>query len=319
MAVKENDSKKKSSTKKTVKKNNSKKSTERSELDVTTRIRVDDVRINDAESLDVSFLEGKSKKKANKNTKKVKKNILNDKKKSVDIENIFKIIILIAVSLAVVIVICFLIKNNFKDKEKTKKQEKVVVEEKKEEKEVIMDRNYLFVGDFYTEEFPFDEFDLDYHYVKSSDDDLTTDSLFDDIESSIYIYNPSIIFISVGFNDLYDGKDIDDVISNLDEIIDSIQNNRQYAEIYIESLYPINDKSESFDKKLVGDNIDNDLINKFNKKLLSLTKKKKVNYLDVYSMLEKKGALDLDYTDDGVNLNLDGYKQVMKVINKIID
>ena len=63
MAVKENDNKKKSSTKKTVKKNNSKKSTERSELDVTTRIRVDDVRINDAESLDVSFLEGKSKKK----------------------------------------------------------------------------------------------------------------------------------------------------------------------------------------------------------------------------------------------------------------
>ena len=53
--------------------------------------------------------------------------------------------------------------------------------------------------------------------------------------------------------------------------------------------------------------------------MCNITKKKDINYLDVYSMLEKKGALDLDYTDDGVNLNLDGYKQVMKVINKIID
>ena len=311
MAVKDNN--------KNSKKKNIRKNKEESELDVTTRIRVDDVRINDAESLDVSFLEGSNKKRVDKNTKKVKKSILENKRKIVDFENIIKIILFVAVSLTIVVIICFLIKNNLKDYNKKIEDDKLVVEEKVDEKEMVMDRNYLFVGDFYTEDFPFDEFELDYHYVKSSDKDLTTDSLLEDIETNIYIYNPSIIFISVGYNDLYDGKDIDKIISNLSEIIDSIQNNRQYAKIYIESMYPINKKSELFDKDIVGNNIDNDIINKFNKKLLSLTKKKEVNYLDVYSMLEKNGVLDLDYTDDGVNLNKDGYKQVMKVINKIID
>ena len=226
---------------------------------------------------------------------------------------------MIAISLAVVIVICFLIKNNFKEKEKKKKQEKVVVEEKKEEKEVIMDRNYLFVGDFYTEEFPFDEFDLDYHYVKVSDNNMDTADVLDDMKSKIYDYNPSIIFIELGINDLDSGMDSKDIIKNIKSIIDKIKENRPYARICIESLYPINTSVDDFDNEILSDEINNSKIVSFNKQLKDLTEKNDVIYLDMFSMLEKGGKLDSEYTDNGIYLNDDGYKQILKLVNNEID
>ena len=55
-----------------------------------------------------------------------------------------------------------------------------------EEKRAI-DDNYLFVGDFYTDKFNFD--DLDYHYVKSVDKDLTTEKLLNDLDKKIVNLN----------------------------------------------------------------------------------------------------------------------------------
>lgn len=312
-----------STPKRTTKKLNvdKKKNSKKKDLDVTTRIRVDEVRINDAESLDTSFLEGRSKKRVNKNTKKVKNKILNDSDKNIDIINIIKIVIYLVFSITVVILFVLFIKNNMSsinNNKNTEKDKDEITLKKDDDSKVIVDRNYLFVGDFYTESFDFDDFDLDYHYIKSSNNKLTTEMLLSDIENMVYVYNPSIVFINVGFNDLDSGKKIDETIDDLDDIITSIKNNRTYANIYIQSIYPINTKAKDYDSDLI-DNINNDIIVKFNKRLLALTKSKKVNYLDVYSMLEKNGELDLDYTTDGVNLNEDGYKQVFKVINKVID
>ena len=76
----------------------------------------------------------------------------------------------------------------------------------------IVDDNYLFVGDFSIDKLNKDDFGLDYHYVKSSEENLTTSALIDDLKKKIYDYNPSDVFLNIGMTDLKDNKSIDEII-----------------------------------------------------------------------------------------------------------
>ena len=291
------------------KKNDNKK------LDVTTRIRVDEIRLNDSDSLDTSFLEGRVERQSRNNTKKVAEKILKDnsdriRKLKVIKRLFFTIALVMCIILLIILLVNFVKEIDFSKNNKTSNN----VVQKTEEKEI--DNNFLFVGDFGTEEFNFDNYDLDYHYVKKTDKKLTTKKLIDDINDYIYKYNPSIVFLQVGIIDLDEDKSIDEIIDNYGKIIDSIKENRSYAEIYIESLYPINRDIEDFDDEIIKSDIDNDDIKKLNSRLKTLAEEKKVKYIDLFSALENKGKLDEIYTDNGYLLNDDGYKQVYKYIIK---
>ena len=291
------------------KKNDNKK------LDVTTRIRVDEIRLNDSDSLDTSFLEGRVERQSRNNTKKVAEKILKDnsdriRKLKVIKRLFFTIALVMCIILLIILLVNFVKEIDFSKKNKTSNN----VVQKTEEKEI--DNNFLFVGDFGTEEFNFDNYDLDYHYVKKTDKKLTTKKLIDDINDYIYKYNPSIVFLQVGVIDLDEDKSVDEIIDNYGKIIDSIKENRSYAEIYIESLYPINRDIEDFDDEIIKSDIDNDDIKKLNSRLKTIAEEKKVKYIDLFSALENKGKLDEIYTDNGYLLNDDGYKQVYKYIIK---
>lgn len=293
------------------------KSNNKAKTDVTTRIRIDEIRLNDSESLDTSFLEGRIEKQSRKNSSKVKEKILKDNTKKVKklklLKKIFFSISIICLFVLLIIVFVNVVKKiSHNVDNKTEK----VVEVKKES---IIDDNYLFVGDYQVGKFNFDDYDLDYHYVKKSDDDLTTSKLIDNIDDYVYIYNPSIVFIQVGINDLNEDKSIDEIIDNYEEIIKLIKKKRPYAVIYIESLYPINKDVDDYDKDIIDDDVNNDKIKDVNKRLESLAEKEKVNYLKIYDVLQSKGKLDKDYTDNGVYLNDEGYKQVLKVVRGQID
>lgn len=291
-------------------------------LDVTTRIRVDEIRLNDSDSLDTSFLEGRYEKRANKNSTKVKEKILKDDSEKIKkLEKLKKIFYGIAGVFTLILLIIVLVnvikKIDFSPK--TNSNNNVKVEKKKKEDTKVIDNNYLFVGDFHTKKFEFSDFDLDYHYVKTSEDYMTTSKVLDDMRKNIYQYNPSIVFIELGLADLDKKKSTDDIVNNISDIIDSIKKNRSYATICIESIYPINRDVDDFDDDAIDGSVDNDDIIEVNKELKKLAEDKKVTYIDVFSMLEDKEKLSKDYTDDGVHLNKDGYKQVLKLINKEID
>jgi len=284
-------------------------------LDVTTRIRVDEIRLNDSDSLDTSFLEGRVERQSRNNTKKVAEKILKDnsdriRKLKVIKRLFFTIALVMCIILLIILLVNFVKEIDFSKNNKTSNN----VVQKTEEKEI--DNNFLFVGDFGTEEFNFDNFELDYHYVKKTDKKLTTEKLNNDLNDYIYKYNPSIVFLQVGIIDLDEDKSIDEIIDNYGKIIDSIKENRSYAEIYIESLYPINRDIEDFDHEIIKSDIDNDDIKKLNSRLKTLAEEKKVKYIDLFSALENKGKLDEIYTDNGYLLNDDGYKQVYKYIIK---
>lgn len=296
--------KKTSNKKNTTNKSSTKKTTPK-KLEDTIRIRIDDDRVNDVDSLDTSFIDGKKRNKVKEN-KKAKEKILTETKDYSNVFSVIKYIIYVLAAVCVVVLGVIALKDTsfFKDIDKPVEE----IEKKEEEKEVILPDNYLFVGDFYTKNMELDDFL--YPYVKVSDLEYTTSDLLNNIDNDIYVYNPSTIFIEIGYNDLKNEVDENEIISNLEEIIKGIKSNRPYAKVYIESLYPIN---------LDDNNVTNKDIKSLNSKIKKLTKSLDINYIDMYNELLDEGKLKESYSDDGINLNEDGYKRVYKVINRIVD
>ncbi len=276
-------------------------------IENTTRIRIDKERLNDVDSLDTSFLEGRVDAKS-------KKKVLNSKpvkRKSVDLSILRNVILTVLfIVLLVVAVLALLNRSTDSSKPKVKKvtEEKVVK---------IVDDNYIFVGDFHTDNLNFE--DLDYHYTKLNNHDYKTEDLLNNLEDLVYRYNPSIVFIELGFNDLKDGVEAVDTVTNLSEIIDNIKKNRTYTKIYIESIYPINTDIENFDEDLINENVTNERINNLNEMIEELAKDKKVEYIDVYKELSLNDKLNEEYTDNGVYLNTNGYEKVLKLLKKVVD
>ena len=282
-----------------VKKTKTKKVTED-----TTRIRVGEDRINDAESIDVSFVEG--------NKDKVdKEKLLKEKKDHSFLYGILKTLVLFLI-VAVLFVFAFMYardNNLLENVFHVKPQIKVKVKEKEVK---TMDYNYLFIGDYHTNGMEFDEFYKP--YVKVCNDDYTTSDIVDDLRDHIYVYNPTHVFIELGANDLTDESSISELVSNLKKIVRGIQNNRSLANIYVESLYPVNDSIEGFNS-----DINIELIKKANSEIESICKSLDVTYIDMYNELSKDDVLKEDYTDDGVRLNNDGYRKLFKIINRYIE
>ena len=273
-------------------------------LEDTTRIRITEDRINDAESIDVSFVEG-NKDKVN------KEKLLKEKKDHSFIYGIIKTLVLFLI-VAVLFVFAFMYardNNLLENVFHIKPQIKVKVEEKEVK---TMDYNYVFIGDYHTEGMDFDDFYKP--YVKVSNEEYTTSDILDDLNENIYIYNPTDVFIELGSNELNDETSISEVVNNLKKIVRGIQNNRSLANIYVESIYPINDKIDGFDSDLSIE-----YIKKANKEIEDVCKELKVDYIDMYKELSEDDLLKEDYTDDGIKLNSDGYKKVFKVINRYIE
>lgn len=290
--------------------NKNKNSNKNKLKDNSPQVRMDKERINDIETLDTSFLEGRITKKKNKT---VKENLLKD-----NTSNSSKYIKYVLIVLAIILVvggIYFFYKGiiNQLDKIEYKSENKDVVVPSPTIK-VDMDNNYLFVGTFNTNRLDFGD---DYHYIKVSEDHYNTNHILDDMTKQVYQYNPTYVFIELGINELYVESNTD-FVDRLGKIIDGIKENRPYAKIYVESIYPINRKVENFDNTIIEEYIDNEMIYTVNKDIKKMVEEKEVKYLDLYSLLIQDDNLIEDYTDNGVYLNDRGYKVVYDEINKII-
>lgn len=301
------------------KKNNSKKDLEDTrELDNTTRIRIDAERLNDSDSLDTSFLEGRVEKKS---SKKTKDKILKSTGDNSSIFNVLKIITLFWLTLTVLglcIYIVFSMGFNKPKKEVKKssnKSEVVSKEDKKNNK--VIDDNVLFLGDYSLTNLDLDDFY--YPKVVMNEKEYSLNKIKDDLNNKIYIYNPSVLFISLGNYDITNNSSIDEMISDYKEIINGVKNNRPYCDIYVLSLLPINESIDEFNSDLINEGFEANDISVFNSQLKRLCGELKVNYLDIYKELAVDDKLNDDYTDDGVNLNEDGYKRLFKIIRKVME
>ncbi len=176
----------------------------------------------------------------------------------------------------------------------------------------LLDNNYVFLGDSITAGYDLDEFYPDYPVINSGVSGYRAKDILKRLDEMVYIYNPSKVFLLIGTNDIAKGKDKDYIVNKISEIIDNIKENRKYAKIYIESIYPINSSKVK--------NRSNDFINELNKEIKLLCEQKEVNYINIHKLLiDEDGELKKDYSDDGLHLTEEGYEVITQELIKYLN
>ena len=187
----------------------------------------------------------------------------------------------------------------------------------KEEIESIKDNytNYLFLGDSITEYYDLDKYFPDMPVVNSGVAGDTTDDILNDMKGRVYDYNPSKVFLLIGTNDLRDEKSVDEVVDNIKKIIENIETNKKDAEIYLESIYPVN---EEINEKVV-ELRNNPDINEINDKIEKYAEERNITCIDLHEkLINDEGLLDRKYTKDGLHLNEEGYEVVTEELMKYL-
>ena len=187
-------------------------------------------------------------------------------------------------------------------------------------KKEIINPNVVMLGDSIT-----DFYDLDKYYgsdkliVNSGINGNKTSDIINNIRNRVYAYNPSKIFLLIGVNDiLYDDASPEKVISQIDIITQEIKQKLPNTKIYIESIYPVNNKWKTeHDNSLKDESEVNETIVKTNKLLKQYCLDNDYKYIDVYSSLtDENNNLDSNYTNDGLHPNDNGYEVITKILKK---
>ena len=189
---------------------------------------------------------------------------------------------------------------------------KVKVVTKIKEVEKVPD-NYLFLGDSITDFYDLDKYYPDMPTVNSGVSGNTTEDILKDMKKRAYQYNPSKVFLLIGTNDLDTKHSKEDIVNNVEKIISELKENRPKAELYIESIYPVNPDV----RRSKSGNRNNDDIKQINKELKKYCKENKINYINLYDLLkDEDDNLKEEYTKDGLHLSDEGYKVVTEEIKK---
>ena len=182
----------------------------------------------------------------------------------------------------------------------------------------VHDENIVFYGDSITEGYNVKEFFEEYNVVNSGISGNKNIDLVNRIEK-LYEYNPSMVIIQIGTNDLRSNIKDEEIIKNIETIIKGIKKNRKQSIIMIESIYPINRDMDSEYWKNLEVEYNNEHIIKVNKKIKKLCDKYQIRYIDIYNyILNDKGSLKENYSIEGLHLNDLGYYKVTKIIKKYL-
>ena len=179
--------------------------------------------------------------------------------------------------------------------------------------------NIVFLGDSITDYYDTKKYFSHNNVVNSGISGNKTTDILDNMEERVYRYNPSKVFLLIGINDLAHLTDKKEIISNIEEIIEKIKENRPETKIYLESVYPVNN---SDDEKIEHDklvNRNNEDVIEINKVLEEYCKENKIKYIDLYSkLIDEDGNLKLEYTREGLHISDEGYKFITKELEKYI-
>lgn len=194
-----------------------------------------------------------------------------------------------------------------------------IINKSKLESIKVQDENIVFFGDSITEGYNVKEFFDEYRVVNSGISGNTTKDLINRIDNDLYDYNPSVVIIQIGTNDLRAGIKDEEIINNLKTIIKGIRKNRKNSSILIESIYPLNRDMDTEYWKDVNPDYNNKHIIKLNKDIKKLCKIEHIKYIDVYtSLLDDNKNLKEVYSKEGLHLTDLGYYKVTKIIKKYL-
>ena len=177
--------------------------------------------------------------------------------------------------------------------------------------EKIVNPNYVFLGDSITKAYDLKKHYKGYPVVNSGVNGNKTKCILEDLENRVFVYNPSKVILLVGINDLNTYETVDETFDGITKISKEIKKRIPNVQLYIQSIYPVN-------KKYV-DPVTEEKLNEINGKIKKLCDEELCEYIDVYSqLLDENNKLNLDYSNDGLHLNEEGYKIVTKKIKESI-
>lgn len=192
--------------------------------------------------------------------------------------------------------------------------------ETKTRKVVTVSPNYLFLGDSITDFYDLEKYFPDDPVVNSGVGGNTTDDILEDMQQRVYQYNPSKVFLLIGTNDLQVEKSVDEIVDNIKKIVEGIKENRPEAEIYIESVYPVNNSdSDKIDHDMVGRR-NNEDIQAINEKLEKYCQESDLVYIDLYNeLIDEDGNLKEEYTKEGLHMSDEGYEVITTILKKYME
>ena len=268
--------------------------------------------MNFSDELDTSFVEGRKRKKKEqivhrldedyeKEMKKEEK-----RKKNISFGKLFVGFLLIIFLVALLAICIYLL---FKPVVKTK----VVTKEKEV---VTVDDNYLFLGDSITDFYDLDKYYEDMPVVNSGISGNQTKDILNNMKDRVYQYNPSKVFLLIGTNDIQQKVDEDEIVDNIIEILKEIHENRPYAELYLEAIYPVDEDRDGAQDRT------NEEIMDINKELKKYCNSHDVTYIDTFDLLKVPDSDDVklkeEYSKDGLHLSDSGYKVLTKELMKYL-
>ena len=196
-------------------------------------------------------------------------------------------------------------------------QEQLIIQQKAEN---LKKQNIVFVGDSITDYYDVKKYYKGLPVVNSGISGNKTYDILDNIKTRIYDYNPTKVFLMIGTNDLSHRTD-EQIVTNITNIITGIKKNRKNAQIYVQSIYPVNPRTDNAIVKdwMVGKR-DNERIKRINKLIKEACVEKDCKYINMYELLtDENGNLKLEYTVDGLHISEYGYQIITKKIMQYIE
>lgn len=183
--------------------------------------------------------------------------------------------------------------------------------------ETVEPNNIVFAGDSITEGYPISEmFPKEYIIYNRGISAISSDQLLNHIDTHVLSLNPSKVFILIGTNDLERIKDNKITLTNIEKIIEVILEYNENIEVYLISIYPVNENKKFKDGIQSRLNKDIKTLNDNYQRIAS--NYKKVIYIDLYNELLSKDGLNENYTYDGLHLNIDGYRFITSKLKKYL-
>ena len=268
--------------------------------------------MNFSDELDTSFVEGRKRKKKEQIVHRLDEDYEKEKKKedkrkkNISFGKLFVGFLLIIFLVALLAICIYLL---FKPVVKTK----VVTKEKEV---VTVDDNYLFLGDSITDFYDLDKYYEDMPVVNSGISGNQTKDILNNMKDRVYQYNPSKVFLLIGTNDIQQKVDEDEIVDNIIEILKEIHENRPYAELYLEAIYPVDEDRDGAQDRT------NEEIMDINKELKKYCNSHDVTYIDTFDLLKDPDSDDVklkeEYSKDGLHLSDSGYKVLTKELMKYL-
>lgn len=199
---------------------------------------------------------------------------------------------------------------------KADKKEETSPEQCSWDVDIAKNENFVFLGDSITDWYPIDELYENIPIVNSGKAGYKTEDILEELDELVYQYNPTKVVILIGTNDLNSDTSEDELTNNIEKIITEIKKNRKQAEIYVQSIYPINNTdADKINEKTVGKRT-NESIQRVNKQIKSICKEQDVTYINMYDeLVDEAGNVSLQYTQDGLHISDLGY---LKITRKLL-